>query len=346
MFDFEGAALKQLRRLAREGHLQLILSLVVCKEVESHIETNTTEAMAALNKFQKKARPFKSLGENVAPFFASYDVATATKLALSVWEAFLTDTDAVILDPDQANISEILNAYFSGNPPFGEKKKKSEFPDAIALSSLLSYLKNNKKHAYVVGSDSDTDKWCTENNEFATSVKSIRALLDLFNKEKQPELTSTVFNQIIQNKAELIESLKNTFTEFFFSYDPNYEADVEILTVENMELGEPEIIEVDVYHSIISLQATIKFKAHISGPNYDNAIWDSEDKEYFIWDNFSTEIDFEEHYDVSFKLEPPDKNDALGAISQVEFDGSSESIMLYLEDEYPYKLNLNETVPD
>jgi hypothetical protein len=68
MYDFESAPLKQLKRLANEEKIKVILSSVVCKEIESHIASNTNEALSALDKFQKKARPFKSLGNQYEPF--------------------------------------------------------------------------------------------------------------------------------------------------------------------------------------------------------------------------------------------------------------------------------------
>ena len=67
----------------------------------------------------------------------------------------------------------------------------------------------------------------------------------------------------MQNKAELIESLKSSFFELEFYYDSNLDAEVQLLTVDEIEFEAPDIIEVGVYHSIVSFQAAIKFNAFL-----------------------------------------------------------------------------------
>jgi hypothetical protein len=183
MYDFESAPLKQLKRLANEEKIKVILSSVVCKEIESHIASNTNEALSALDKFQKKARPFKSLGNQYEPFFATYNVEAATELALGVWSDFLHESNALVISLESVDIEEIVKAYFSGTPPFGEKKKKTEFPDAISLGSLLSFLRAEEQQAYVIGEDGDTKAWCEANSSYVVSVDSIRSFLDIYNKE-------------------------------------------------------------------------------------------------------------------------------------------------------------------
>jgi len=337
MLDFESAPLKQLKRLANEEKFRVILSSVVCKEIESHIASNTNEALSALDKFQKKARPFKSLGSQYEPFFATYDVEAATELALGVWSEFLRESNALVISPKSVDLEEIVDAYFSGTPPFGEKKKKTEFPDAISLGSLLSLLKAEEQQAYVIGEDGDTKAWCEANSSYVVSVDSVRSFLDIYNKEEQPELTASVTSNIDDHLEEITGFLKQCFSEIMFHYEPNYEAEAELLSIEEFEIGEPEIIEVDVYGSTVSVQARVAFTVNITGPNFDTAIWDSEDKEYIFIDSFNSDVSYEEHYEVSFKLESPYSSNVLGEISEVEFDGSSDSITLYDEDEWPYK---------
>lgn len=337
MLDFESAPLKQLKRLANEEKFRIIISSVVCKEVESHIASNTYEALSALDKFQKKARPFKSLGTQYEPFFATYNVEVATELALGVWSEFLRESNALVISAECVDIEGIVEDYFSGFPPFGEKKKKTEFPDAISLGSLLSFLKSEGQQAYVIGEDGDTKTWCEAHSSCVVSVDSVRSFLDIYNKEEQPELSASVISNIDDHLEELTNRLKHCFSEVMFHYEQNYEAEVEILSIEEFEIGDPEIIEVDVYGSTVSVQARVAFTVNITGPNFDTAIWDSEDKEYIFIDSFNSNVSYEEYYEVSFKLESPSRPNMLGEISDVEFDGSSDSITLYDEDEWPYK---------
>lgn len=52
-----------------------------------------------------------------------------------------------------------LGGFFSGSPPFGGGRNKSEFPDALVLASLVAWLRPERPRMYVVDPDPDLTKF-------------------------------------------------------------------------------------------------------------------------------------------------------------------------------------------
>lgn len=334
MFDFEGPALRNLRFLGKIGQISLLVSDVINREVESHIRLNTAEALTALNTFQKKAKPFKSLGEQYSQFFASYNVNAAVELAVSVWYKFLDEARVTVLGSQDVDVSTIVDCYFKGLPPFAEVKKKTEFPDAISLGALSKYLKEKSAHAYVIGKDKGVVAWCANNKERVTSIDSISSYLDIFNKEKQPELTQAALERIRRHENDLKRQLFSAFSDMEIHFAPNAEAEVEFRKLLEMTISDVDVVEVDVEKAVISALMYVKAEYHVSGPDYDQSVWDSEDKEYVYIDYFSSDMEDEDHYEVTFVIDNEAGPDSLGQIHDVEINGSPDSISIGDEEWY------------
>ena len=61
----------------------------------------------------------------------------------------------------EGNVShdEVIRRYFATEPPFSTKeRKKSEFPDALALLSLERWATQNKSLVLLVSADGDWKK--------------------------------------------------------------------------------------------------------------------------------------------------------------------------------------------
>jgi hypothetical protein len=51
---------------------------------------------------------------------------------------FFQDSEAEEIELPKSALKQVLDLYFARRPPFGEGKKKSEFPDAFVLEALKS----------------------------------------------------------------------------------------------------------------------------------------------------------------------------------------------------------------
>lgn len=114
----------------------------------------------------------------------------------------------VVSCDEYANLSEIMKLYFSKLPPFKNGKKKSEFPDAIALNSIENWAKLNKKKVLAISTDNDWKDYSNETNWIDCCVDLGDAFHSLLN-ESLPKTLEFLFDNLNEGKAEtFISSVK------------------------------------------------------------------------------------------------------------------------------------------
>jgi hypothetical protein len=168
-FDWNGRILSKLVEFAKQGHLRLLVTDVTVGEVKSQFREVLGEAAASIKKHKSVLQQVGALealtklaDDNVA--FAALDAA---------FGKFLKDTKSINV-PLSAEIGTLLGDYFARRPPFSTKKK-SEFPDAIIIASLLAWCAKGRVTAYVVSGDPDLKACCSPSGPlfYAASVAEI-----------------------------------------------------------------------------------------------------------------------------------------------------------------------------
>lgn len=154
-FDWTGRLLSKLTEFAKETNLQLLITDITKGEVKSQLREGLNDAVASLKKHNVV---LQQVGAGAIVEAASGDAAFAA--LESAFEKFLKDTRAIDV-PITADLRGIFDDYFNHRPPFSEKKK-SEFPDAVVISSLLAWCNSRKATAYIVSGDPDLKACCSE----------------------------------------------------------------------------------------------------------------------------------------------------------------------------------------
>ena len=93
---------------------------------------------------------------------------------------FFRDSDAEEIELPENTLKQALDLYFERRPPFGEGKKKSEFPDAFVLEALKSKAGRNSESVYAISEDPDFVAACKEHPHLE-QLPSIGHFLDLWN---------------------------------------------------------------------------------------------------------------------------------------------------------------------
>lgn len=120
---------------------------VVEREVRARIELSVKEAISSIQTFRRKARLLATLDDKrINSLFESISDEDIFKKSSDVFDDFLYACSTKIVEADKINAEELLYLYFNRQPPFGDGKKKAEFPDAISLLSLKSYLHDKEKY--------------------------------------------------------------------------------------------------------------------------------------------------------------------------------------------------------
>lgn len=154
-YDLEGGLLSKLAQF-KDNPARFVLSEVVIRELHAHLVEQARDAKINLEKAANRAAFCKisdtSTLENIRQLSAITDdakISVARRL-----KAFMHKTGAAIVKASETNVDEVVKHYFETRPPFDKAgKKKSEFPDAIALLSIEAWAVNKGFRVLAVSKD-------------------------------------------------------------------------------------------------------------------------------------------------------------------------------------------------
>lgn len=139
-FTFNSDKYQKLLEFYSKGFISLVLPDVVRKESVLHCN-------AAIEKLYTDAIKISTLTDAL---YSRENLLKITTLIQKEKSLHISEVERFLEKFEQHKtsnnniIDDVLNAYFDHAPPFIDKKKKSEFPDAMTLFSILkSYPSNN-----------------------------------------------------------------------------------------------------------------------------------------------------------------------------------------------------------
>jgi hypothetical protein len=170
-FDFDGGLLAQLKQF-KNGPTKVIISNVVASEILKHLREKTLSAKDSAETAHRKSVLYGLKPKGDLLFPAELDINALTRQRLS---DYFTAIGAKIVGSDDVLVPDLLKMYFAATPPFSNSpKKKSEFPDAIALMSLEKWAAENDVKLLAVSGDGD---WLAYKGERVTPVDNLAAAL-------------------------------------------------------------------------------------------------------------------------------------------------------------------------
>jgi hypothetical protein len=279
---------------------------------------------------------FLTLSED-SSFSALLAKPTAEELkaiAMSHWNRFLEETHAIRVPSASVSGALLLSLYFQQSPPFGPSAKKSEFPDAISAASLAAWAKDFATPVYVISRDTDLSRWC-ETTETACHIEQLPSFLDLFNRTDEA-LTQTARELYDKNVDVFRTAIASAFENSGFHYEGDWEADVEDVSVNEIELQEMDVIVVEEGRALISVDAEISYEVKVMASDYEHAIWDSEEKQYFHLPQQLVEAEVAETYTASIEFRFDPETLQFEHVYKVVL-GDGSDIEIPNEDDYPYK---------
>ncbi|KAK0359911.1 hypothetical protein LTR94_029387, partial [Friedmanniomyces endolithicus] len=172
-FDLEGGLLAQIAQF-RDGSTRFVLSRVTLREILRHLTEKAEEVRRGLQSAFRKAQDGQFPLE--LPDLKAIDPKAVARSRL---EAFVKATGAEIIDYDSVSLPEVMDRYFKPAPPFATGKKKSEFPDAVALLSLEAWARANDKRVLAVSKDGDWTAFAEASGVIDVQTDLADALADL-----------------------------------------------------------------------------------------------------------------------------------------------------------------------
>ena len=176
--QLHSATLQALARLNGRGFL-FVLANTVQNEVIRHLEDTASQSFRsarkgigqALHAFGTKDPTREKLLNQIT------GGRTPTEVAHEYFGQYMSDSGSELLDDaGLVDTGTLFDDYFAGRAPFGAGKKKSEFPDALALNALERTAISRGIGILVVSKDRDWKEFCQDSDHLYHITDLDRAL--------------------------------------------------------------------------------------------------------------------------------------------------------------------------
>jgi hypothetical protein len=308
-FNYNSKVFRTLVELAQQEKIRLLLTSVTLHEIRAHITERAVLTSKAIkqaindlnnNRFKpqgdtKRVRipatsdllnEFKKKVQELAPNFAQINQELLDQL-----EAFLQETEFKIIEVDRVSVVDIFEKYFSGTPPFGEGKKKYEFPDAFALLALQKEAEDRKRIIYVVSGDSDWEKFCSSSEDLSL-IGNLDELLETIIRETDSNEVDKCYELYRDKEDEIKGYIQNNFWELNFSIDlsgtsliewgsEEIEVEVNSVNIIDSSLVNIDDSDADQPSVVFELEAEVHYDAKVRYTSLEYAIYDREDDRYY-----------------------------------------------------------------
>jgi hypothetical protein len=349
----ESGLLKQLEQF-RDSSIKLIISEVVKEEVLTHLTEKTKQAQREIEKSLRQAKDYWQVehSEIEAIKKSVFDGREAQKVASERFSHFIEATSLEIIEAqNNLIVSDLIQKYFRAEPPFSETgKKKSEFPDAIALMSLETWANKNQTRIIVVTSDNDWKNFCNSSDQLFSS-DDLALALGLFQLQDADDicryLSEKYENGVLENvKEAVLKALEYKIPDLDIEPEANssfnYEEDGIEIYVNGFEfnlLEPPNIIfrPVNFDENSLIVESSLSVDVNIECM-FSFSVYDSFDRDYVAMgsNNVRTQANLEVEVLITFA---GDLN-KVGAQVEVEVDDVT------VEIKTPISIDFGDIEPD
>lgn len=316
-YDFDGSGiLELLKKLVDQNKVKIYLSDIVVRETEKHIKADIAEAIANFKKACKSTSKALSAsiveGTHLAEILELPLQATVEDKAINSFRRYLEDTKAIILDSVGINIDSILNDYFNGQAPFEQKEiKKHEFPDAI-IAAKLKIEFSERNPLWIISGDEGFKKTFHEVRGFIC-LTSLKELFDIINRQDRmynavvryltDSNSRNSISEFIKEKLDLMDLEVNGLDCDRKGLCEGYEYDETTITnISDIDFSVSSVDEIKDTFVSVTLSCKAKISAYCAFNDYENSIWDSEEKEYVFLSTGEVEEEHEPVFECSLEL--------------------------------------------
>lgn len=338
-FSYRSGNLRRLAELAEAGLAVVYDTSIDEGEICSNIRAIAEQIANALKKFQREGAALRDLDNiDTQRLFARLEAASVEKALLAAYREFQRRA-AVRRVPLPADAQErVFKRYFATEAPFGTGEKKSEFPDAFIVVALEDWCRSADELMHIVTHDKGFAAAAVATGVL-TPLTSLDEFLNHIVSEEHHTLAIRAQRWLSSNRTLLVDELDESFVSGGF-YVEDADGDVEEVSVEEMVLSEPLLLEATSGGVIFSVRLQVTFQANISYDDPATGSYDSEEKRMVFMDRVRVRVRHEDEYRAEVTVEFPDgtdsptseaSDDALG-ISDVTIDDGRD-IAVSTEDE-------------
>jgi len=281
-FNFKSKKLLGLLEKSRNGSVDIYTTDVVQRELIHRISVHAQEGLSEIRSFveAKRLRTVKHLPP--IKKIASVTLDELVSLSINEMEEYFRQANITVIPTKEVKSGDVLELYFDRKPPFGEGKKKSEFPDAITLVALKAWCEENSQSIYVVSNDNDV-KSALALYEAFVEVQDLAAFLEIVTEQEQEELEDFIGTFKERFEKEIESDIKRVMAEHeLYEIDYDISAEFNDFRVNSVDLHSLYVIDADRNRLTVDVKATAGYSARVEHHDYDTAAYDKEDSEYIF----------------------------------------------------------------
>ncbi len=343
-YNYRNTDFEQLSRLAQSNQANVFVTDITIREVKAHIKTGISTAISALKKFQKdtKVRVLKNFDDSpVKELFQEIDETKSTETLKCQLSTFLNEINATVLPTSEVSIDAVFDKYFGKRPPFGEGKKKSEFPDAFAIGAIEVWCKKNDERMYIVSSDGDLKEYCKTSDRLI-ALNKLAEFINVIESHDE-DLAHAVSALLNKNH----DAIKEAITESFYNQSfwiEDQDGDVNEVRVKELEISEMLILEVTQDSAFVLVDVETTFSADVTYDDLETATYDSEDKILIPLRTIDKIVDRDVKYVAALRILHDVKHSEYFIVNRVELQSDQASgfdsyvdFAIHIDNEWPYK---------
>lgn len=297
---FHNAKLIELAKHGGNEDVTLYLTEITVNEIRSNIKEDINTVIHQVNEFKKKVHRNGRVLKNIEGFkeyieLPKINSKTDFNKINQALNDFIENGKVKLIPYQGIELKNIIDKYFNREKPFGEGKKKYEFPDAIIIESIEKWCSDNNEKIYVVSGDLDLSDY-TSSNIYA--INKVSTILNLINREINVNQAKLEWiDKIYNENLGLIElEIEKKFSEKFID-EISFELDVSEVQVDSFRFFDYSIIRQDEGDIILQMDVDIDFSCSIS---YTKRSWEDFERKHANINKSTTitvELEFEAYFE-------------------------------------------------
>ena len=320
-----GPLIKRLKDLTDAGFITVLTTDLTCQEVAKKHTENHYNVVKEVGQSHFRRLIKDVLGTDLPDINKTELKAKLTEIYAQSTEAMFIELNCKTLEIDDVMPSIVFSDYAAGEGFFTSTGKKDQFPDAFIFECIKAEA-SREEPVIIVSKDGDFDK-PVESQDHISLVKS---LPDLFKTLGLQMDAPEVEGFLTHHNDELIEAVDRELDNWGL-----------VDEVEDGEITETDVTDVEVIELIsfgptekgnpilVVGRLSVNVNVSYTHPNWDEGIYDSEDKCYIQLDYISGETDVSFEVDVSMSL-AVDKDGTPKDIKEMRFrSGEFQYIQLH-----------------
>ncbi|WP_339118752.1 PIN domain-containing protein [Halomonas sp. BMC6] len=186
-YRFSGTSLGKLVGMSSDDELRLIVPEIIQHEVTYKLR-ETAEEHAAKIESALDSNIIGLIGDKakkLAGIDFQIDQEKLVESIVETWEKFRVRCNSESVPLASIDLPGVVASYFDAKPPFGKGRKRNEFPDAFAVSSMVSFANDNPgRPIYVVSRDEGMLEAFRNDSRFRCH-KELSEVLDEYNRHTE-----------------------------------------------------------------------------------------------------------------------------------------------------------------